>query len=80
MRYCEYDVDEENGGQYPGGEYEGEQDAMGTMSIRWWPCQQLRQSVRCDDYVGDLWEVSAALRVSETAVCCAIRRDEYDDK
>ena len=26
MRYCEYAVDEEKGGQYPDGEYNGKQD------------------------------------------------------
>jgi len=29
-----YTVDENNGGQYPGGEYEGEHDATGMMPIR----------------------------------------------
>jgi len=30
VRYCEYAVNEEKGGQYPGGEYDGEQDAYDT--------------------------------------------------
>ena len=33
MRYCRYDVDEENGGQYPGGEYEGKQDTSGKKKF-----------------------------------------------
>jgi hypothetical protein len=32
--YDDYDVDEENGGQDPGGEYDGEYDATGMMSMR----------------------------------------------
>jgi len=34
VRYCKYAVDEDNGSQYPGGEYEGKQDVMGMMLMR----------------------------------------------
>ena len=57
MRYCEYAVDEDNGGQYPGGEYEGKQDAMGMMPMRrrMAGTTQLeeRQRVRCGEYDGE---------------------------
>ena len=33
MRYCEYAVNEDNGGHHPGSEYEGKQDTTGMLPM-----------------------------------------------
>jgi len=73
----------------PGGEYlaslrsEGLDVSVAYLASGRNPCiwtQNFFPDVNRNDYVGNLRDFNAALRVSETLGCCVIQQDESDDK